>query len=190
MFKKKPSLGTPAAPETGGAEPKVWLRRRSAALLGVAVLSVVALVGGVLVAFKPSGLPTFLDDDGTETAGASALPDEAPPLPAGANLMVMPFDEMIVNITVTSESGRLASRFMKVDLALVYDQTQDELGLVESRHIYMRDAFQDYLRQLTDRDIEGTHGLVTVKSELLRRARAIAGSDAPHELVVLGLVVQ
>ena len=190
MFKKKILPGISAAPEPGDAEPKVWLRRRSVAILGVAVLSIVALGGGLLVAFKPPGLPAFLNDDGPEMVSASASSDEAPPLPAGANLMVMPFDEMIVNITATSESGRLTSRFMKVDLALVYDQAQDETGLVEARHIYMRDAFQDYLRQLTDRDIEGTLGLVTLKSELLRRARAIAGSNAPHELVILGLVVQ
>ncbi|MGY6704331.1 flagellar basal body-associated FliL family protein [Roseinatronobacter sp.] len=190
MFKKKTTLGVSAAPETGGAATKARLLRRGVVLPSVAVLSVIALGGGVLVAFNPPGLPAFGNEGGTEIVSASASPDDAPPLPAGADLMVMPFDEMIVNITVTSESGRLASRFMKVDLALVYDQTQDEQGLVESRHIYMRDAFQDYLRQLTDRDIEGTLGLVTLKSELLRRARAIAGNNAPHEMVILGLVVQ
>ncbi|WP_439561831.1 flagellar basal body-associated FliL family protein [Roseinatronobacter sp.] len=190
MIKTKTSPGNSAAPEVGGGAPKIWLQRRSVAILGVAVLSAIALGGGLLIAFKHSLLPTFLNDAGIENVTASASTDEANPLPAGANLLVMPFEEMIVNITATSETGRLTSRFMKVDLALVYDQAQDEQGLVESRHIYMRDAFQDYLRQLTDRDIEGTLGLVTLKSELLRRARAIAGSNAPHELVILGLVVQ
>ena len=54
----------------------------------------------------------------------------------------MPFDEMIVNISATTESGRQTSRFLKLDLALVYDRTQDTEGLVEMRHIYLRDAFQ------------------------------------------------
>ena len=102
----------------------------------------------------------------------------------------MPFEEMIVNITATTDSGRQTSRFLKVDLALVYDKTQDAEGLVEARHIFLRDAFQDYLRQLAERDLEGTHGMITLKGELLRRARAIAGSDAPHELPITGLVVQ
>tara|TARA_R110002012_G_scaffold247584_1_gene423242 strand:- start:181 stop:489 length:309 start_codon:yes stop_codon:yes gene_type:complete len=102
----------------------------------------------------------------------------------------MAFDEMIVNISATTESGRQTSRFLKLDLALVYDRKQDPEGLVETRHIFLRDAFQDYLRQLADRDLDGTHGLVTVKGELLRRARAVAGSKAPHEVLVTGLVIQ
>jgi flagellar FliL protein len=126
----------------------------------------------------------------TPEESAAPLPDDANPPPPGAELVVMPFEEMIVNISATAESGRQISRFLKVDLALVYDRTQDSGGLVETRHIFLRDAFQDYLRQLAERDLEGTLGLITVKGELLRRARAIAGSDAPHEMVITGLVIQ
>ena len=132
----------------------------------------------------------MLGDDAPHEEAAVPQANGENPVPPGADMVVMPFDEMIVNITATAASGRQTSRFLKLDLALVYDKTQDEGGLVEMRHVFLRDAFQDYLRQLAERDLDGTLGLVTVKGELLRRARAIAGNDAPHEVLIMGLVIQ
>lgn len=191
MFKKKP---LPAgAPQPDGAEGAagVGSRRKLFMILGLVVLSVVAVGGGLVAAIGPSGLRAMLSGDpAVEDLAASQQEDMSPPPPPGADLVVMAFEEMIVNISATTESGRQTSRFLKLDLALVYDRKQDPDGLVETRHIFLRDAFQDYLRQLADRDLDGTHGLVTVKGELLRRARAIAGSKAPHEVLITGLVIQ
>ncbi len=180
MFKKKTS------PDVGDAPS----RRRIVVILGAAALAVVVLVGGLVAVIGSSGLRSMLASDGPDSAIPATTSEGAETGPRNVDLVVMPFEEMIVNIAATAEPGRQASRFMRLGLALVYDQTMDTAGLVETRHIYMRDAFQDYLRHLTDRDIEGTLGLVTVKSELLRRARAIAGSNAPHEVLVLELLVQ
>ncbi len=190
MFKKKslPAGAAPAAEDE--ATPKQGSRRKLMLILGLVVLSVVALGGGLVAALGPSGVMAMLTGHKAEEEIAAPQPGDAPPPPPGAELVVMPFEEMIVNITATTDSGRQTSRFLKVDLALVYDKTQDAEGLVEARHIFLRDAFQDYLRQLAERDLEGTHGMITLKGELLRRARAIAGSDAPHELLITGLVVQ
>lgn len=191
MFKKKP---LPAgAPQPDGAEGAagVGSRRKLFMILGLVVLSVVAVGGGLVAAIGPSGLRAMLSGDpAVEDLAAPQQEDMSPPPPPGADLVVMAFEEMIVNISATTESGRQTSRFLKLDLALVYDRKQDPDGLVETRHIFLRDAFQDYLRQLADRDLDGTHGLVTVKGELLRRARAIAGSKAPHEVLITGLVIQ
>ncbi len=190
MFKKKPLPEGAAAPEEGATAPKSGPRRKIIAILALVVLSVLALGGGLFAAVGPAGLRALLSGDTAEETLTAEQQESVPPAPPGAELVVMPFDEMIVNISATTESGRQTSRFLKLDLALVYDRTQDTEGLVEMRHIYLRDAFQDYLRQLAERDLEGTLGLVTLKTELLRRARAIAGSDAPHELLVSGLVIQ
>lgn len=191
MFKKKP---LPAgAPQPDGAEGAAGAgsRRKLFMILGLVVLSVVAVGGGLVAAIGPSGLRAMLSGDpAVEDLAAPQQEDMSPPPPPGADLVVMAFEEMIVNISATTESGRQTSRFLKLDLALVYDRKQDPDGLVETRHIFLRDAFQDYLRQLADRDLDGTHGLVTVKGELLRRARAIAGSKAPHEVLITGLVIQ
>ncbi|MDX1820448.1 MAG: flagellar basal body-associated FliL family protein [Paracoccaceae bacterium] len=192
MFKKKPlSDDAPKLEGAGDApSPGPRLRRKIILIAGLAGLSVVALLGGLMAALGPSAAMAVLTGAPTPEESAAPLPDDANPPPPGAELVVMPFEEMIVNISATAESGRQISRFLKVDLALVYDRTQDSGGLVEARHIFLRDAFQDYLRQLAERDLEGTLGLITVKGELLRRARAIAGSDAPHEMVITGLVIQ
>lgn len=192
MFKKKPlSDDAPKVEGAGDApSPGPRLRRKIILIAGLAGLSVVALLGGLMAALGPSAAMAVLTGTPTPEESAAPLPDDANPPPPGAELVVMPFEEMIVNISATAESGRQISRFLKVDLALVYDRTQDSGGLVETRHIFLRDAFQDYLRQLAERDLEGTLGLITVKGELLRRARAIAGSDAPHEMVITGLVIQ
>lgn len=191
MFKKKP---LPAgAPQLAGAEvaPEAGSRRKLFMILGLVLLSFVAIGGGLVAAIGPAGLRAMLSADPVaEELAAPQQEDVSPPPPPGADLVVMAFDEMIVNISATTESGRQTSRFLKLDLALVYDRKQDPEGLVETRHIFLRDAFQDYLRQLADRDLDGTHGLVTVKGELLRRARAVAGSKAPHEVLVTGLVIQ
>jgi flagellar FliL protein len=194
MFKKKALPEGDAAPagDDAGADaaPKGGSRRKIGMILGLVLLSVVALVGGLVAAVGPGSLMAMLGGDAPHEEAAAPQADGENPNPPGADMVVMPFDEMIVNITATAASGRQTSRFLKLDLALVYDKTQDEGGLVEMRHVFLRDAFQDYLRQLAERDLDGTLGLVTVKGELLRRARAIAGNDAPHEVLIMGLVIQ
>jgi len=191
MFKKKPLPAGAAQPDGDEVAAGAGSRRKLFMILGLVVLSLVAVGGGLVVAIGPSGLTAMLSaDTDDEEVAAPQQEDASPPPPPGADLVVMAFDEMIVNISATTESGRQTSRFLKLDLALVYDSKQDPDGLVEMRHIFLRDAFQDYLRQLADRDLDGTHGLVTVKGELLRRARAIAGSEAPHEVLITGLVIQ
>ena len=173
-----------------GAAPKAGARRKIGMILGLVLLSVVALIGGLVAAVGPGGLMAMLGGDTHQEEAAAPQADAENPPPPGADMVVMPFDEMIVNITATAASGRQTSRFLKLDMALVYDRTQDAGGMVEMRHVFLRDAFQDYLRQLAERDLDGTLGLVTVKGELLRRARAIAGNDAPHEVLIMGLVIQ
>lgn len=191
MFKKKPLPAGAPQPDGAEGEAGAGSRRKLFMILGLVVLSVVAVGGGLVAAIGPSGLRAMLSGDpAVEDLAAPQQEDMSPPPPPGADLVVMAFEEIIVNISATTESGRQTSRFLKLDLALVYDRKQDPDGLVETRHIFLRDAFQDYLRQLADRDLDGTHGLVTVKGELLRRARAIAGSKAPHEVLITGLVIQ
>ena len=102
----------------------------------------------------------------------------------------MPFKEIIVNITDVTASGRRTTRFLKLNVALIYDEAAPGAANVAARQLYMRDSFQDYLRQLTVRDLQGSIGLVTLKAELLRRARTISGSDAPAEMLVADLIIQ
>lgn len=105
-------------------------------------------------------------------------------------MAVTPFREIIVNINATTATGRTTSRFMKLNIALVFDDQVEGAERIEERRLFLRDSFQDYLRQLTERDLQGTLGLITIKQELLRRARVITESDAPHEILIADLIVQ
>ncbi len=209
---KKTEPASAAATEAAGtaageqaAKPK---KKRLPLILGLLLVSLLSLAGGLAAAVGPTQMIAMLTGgdsaeteapaEGEEHADKDEGHGEAPDAKAGehgeaaadAGPQLLPFDEMIVNITAISATGRVTSRFLKINLALIYDSGVAGAGQVAERQIYMRDSFQDYLRQLTDRDLQGTLGLVTIKAELLRRARAISGSDAPQEMLVSDLVVQ
>lgn len=176
-------------------------RRKPLVFVLVGVVSLLCLAGGVTLALGPSQVVGMLTGGTEEHADSDEhAPEEQEVAKDGhddghggdesAGLTVLPMDEMIVNITATTATGRQTSRFLKLGLALVYDPAVPGAAQVEERMVYLRDSFQDYLRQLSERDLQGTMGLVSVKTELLRRARAISGSDAPQELLVSDLIVQ
>lgn len=181
-----------AAPD--GAPARKSLGRRLLVLLLLLLLSIAALAGGLAASMGPRAFIAFLRG---EEIVEETVPEEkaekaadAGPGGAGSSLVVTPFKEIIVNITATTATGRRTSRFLKLNLALVYDDAAQGAERVEARKIYMRDSFQDYLRQLTERDLQGSMGLVTLKAELMRRARAITESDAPQDMLVSDLIVQ
>ncbi|EAR51737.1 flagellar M-ring protein [Oceanicola granulosus HTCC2516] len=108
----------------------------------------------------------------------------------GAEQALHHLDEMIVNVTSASASGRLTTRFLKVNVAIVYDPAAPGADELEARTLFLRDTFQDYLRQLSETELEGSLGLHRLKAELLRRARAVVGGDAPQEILVSDLIIQ
>lgn len=170
-------------------------------LILLVLLSVLALGGGLIAAVGPvrvmefTGLRGGEDTEhaaGTEAGGGhEAAPEETnSALAADPARMAMPFEEIIVNITATSAAGRQTSRFLKLDLALIYDPAAPDAARLQERQVYMRDSFQDYLRTLDERDLRGSLGLADLKSELLRRARAVSGGVAPREILVSDMIVQ
>ncbi|SFP65370.1 flagellar basal body-associated FliL family protein [Tranquillimonas alkanivorans] len=171
--------------------------RRVGVVLLLAFLSAAALAGGIAASVGPQALVDFILQR-EPTPDAAPAPEGAAPADEGhgaeeetaKTFAVMPFDEIIVNITSTTASGRRTTRFLKLNVALVYDDKAHDAGMIEERLLYMRDAFQDYLRLLTERDLQGSLGLTRLKAELLRRARAVSGSDAPREILIADLIIQ
>ncbi len=102
----------------------------------------------------------------------------------------MPFPEIIVNVTEIGTNGRQTSRFLKMNMLMVYDDTREGADRLISREIYLRDTFQDFLRQLQVNDLKGSQGLAMLKTELLRRARAVGHTEAPVEILIADMVVQ
>ncbi len=170
-------------------------------LILLVLLSVIALGGGLVAAVGPARIMELAGLGGGDDADHAAQSDagedhETAPeeirsaLAADPSRMAMPFEEIIVNITATSAAGRQTSRFLKLDLALIYDSAAPDAARLQERQVYMRDSFQDYLRTLDERDLRGSLGLADLKSELLRRARAVSGGEAPREILVSDMIVQ
>ncbi len=62
--------------------------------------------------------------------------------------------------------------------------------IMTEREPFMRDVFNGYLRGLSESDVRGMAGILQVKSELLKRARAAVGNDLPQEILIRDLIVQ
>ncbi|KZZ65639.1 flagellar basal body-associated FliL family protein, partial [Sulfitobacter sp. HI0129] len=72
-----------------------------------------------------------------------------------AGFPVLPFPELIVNVTDVTATGRQTTRFLKLNMLMVYDDKQEGADRLLSREVYLRDTFQDYLRQLHVSDLRG-----------------------------------
>lgn len=103
---------------------------------------------------------------------------------------VLKFDELVVNINGFDTNGRPTRDFLKMKVVLVYRPEPGAAELMEERQPFMRDLFTGYARSLTETDVRGMAGILNVKAELLKRARAAAGSDLPTEILISDLIVQ
>jgi flagellar FliL protein len=168
--------------------PRRRFRKLKGALLTI-LLGTLGLAGGLVAAMGPRDALALITG-APAPAAEMAEADTAGHGAAAQSLVVTPFQEIIVNITATTATGRQTTRFLKMNIALVYDGMAEGAGHVEERKLYLRDSFQDYLRQLGERDVQGSYGIAMLKSELLRRARAIAASDAPQDILISDLIVQ
>tara|TARA_R110002124_G_scaffold233236_1_gene398440 strand:+ start:7901 stop:8413 length:513 start_codon:yes stop_codon:yes gene_type:complete len=167
-------------------------RLKSMAL--IAIVGIVALIGGLVAAMGYEDAVALVvggKEPSEQSAVETTAPDDYAAHPMGAeSVTVTPFREIIVNITATTATGRQTSRFLKLNAALVYDEAKPGASHIEERKPFVRDAFQDYLRQLSERDVQGSASLAILKAELLRRARSVMETDAPQEILISDLIVQ
>lgn len=200
--KPRPSPAEPAS--TKATEGKA--RSARTLLMAAALLSVASLGGGFVLAkmafqqdaesFAPDyvaeGGETPAAGHGAEGEAAQAEPAEA----AGAHGEekvaegILEFDEIVTNINGFDSNGQPTQAFLKMNLLLVYRPDEGAADLMEERAPFMRDLFTGYARSLTETDVRGMAGVLNVKAELLKRARAAAGNDLPTEILISDLVVQ
>lgn len=177
--------------------------KKTVAILAIALLCAVAAIGGATLAIGPSVMLQMVGLGGEAAAGEDLKQAEAETGKEGkaeaqgegdkvkkAKMPVMPFPEIIVNVTDTGPQGGKTSRFLKLNMLMVYDDTLEGADRLVAREIYLRDSFQDFLRQLHVSDLSGSYGLAMMKTELLRRARAVAHTEAPREILIADMVVQ
>lgn len=172
--------------EVGETPETRWrfLRDHKRVVIAAGALAFVAMLCGGLVAF--GGVSALTGGKAADSAGHGASGAEAS---AGADAL-LDFDDIVVNITGMTATGAPAARYLKIHLALVYPESQDAEAVMSTKKPFMRDTFTGFLRQMTEEDLRGSIGLVKLKSELLKRARAVVGNDTPKEVLISDLVVQ
>ncbi|MHA6327026.1 flagellar basal body-associated FliL family protein [Roseivivax sp. CAU 1753] len=168
--------------------------KRGRIVIAAVVLSSLAAIGGAVVAIGPDrmlAMVTGAADEGSSKDPEKTESDGETDAPKDSGLVeLMPFDEMIVNITSVTATGRRTSRFLKVNIALAINPEAEGVERLVQRKIFIRDAMQDFLRQLHEDDLAGSAGVALLKSELLRRARIVAETEAPREVLFADLVIQ
>lgn len=210
----RPATKKPA-PDPARAESPPTGKARSARtmLMAAALLSVGSLGGGFVLArlaFQQDAAgyePDYLAEGSAAEGQTAAAPDHAggttasqtpaaseaghgETQEAGAIEGILPFEEIITNITSYDARGNSAKAFLKLTLVLVYRPEAGAADLMHARQPFMRDLFTGYAHSLTETDVRGMAGMMNVKAELLKRARAAAGNDLPQEILISDLIVQ
>ncbi|TDK50193.1 flagellar basal body-associated FliL family protein [Antarcticimicrobium luteum] len=205
MAKPAKQKARPGAAESDtGKEGKA--RSARTLLMAAALLSVASLGGGFVlarIAFQQDAAsyePDYVADDEGKPAEAAhdkeAKADHPAPEAGAAgeegqgNDGVLEFGEIVTNINGFDTSGKPTQSFLKLNLVLVYRPEEGAADLMKTRQPFMRDLFTGYARSLTETDVRGMAGVLNVKAELLKRARAAAGSDLPMEILISDLIVQ
>ncbi|MGH1466643.1 MAG: flagellar basal body-associated FliL family protein [Cognatishimia sp.] len=125
------------------------------------------------------------DADHADEGGAAGEGEEDPGTEG-----LLAFDEILTNITSYDAHGVPGHSFLKLSVVMIYRPDPGAEALMEKRQPFMRDLFNGYARSLTEADVRGMAGILTVKAELLKRARAAAGNDLPQEILISDLIVQ
>jgi flagellar protein FliL len=169
------------APEPQGRLARL-LGRKKLVIVLAALLFLAAVAGGLWAALGTGGV----------TAMALGKPKHAEQASAGGSgkQALLPFKEIVVNISGSSATGTPVTRFLRIRLDMVYAGSEQNKALMAKKQPYLRDAIVSYLRQLGEDDLRGSDGLLLLKAELLKRARAVVGNDAPQEFLVGELVMQ
>lgn len=103
---------------------------------------------------------------------------------------MLEFEDIMTDITSYDISGKSARSFLKLSLRLVYRPEPGARELLLERQPFMRDLFTTYVRSLTEAEVRGAAGLLTIKAELLKRARAATGNNVPQDVLIRDLIVQ
>ena len=207
--KKKPAAAKQAASADAAERP----RGSRKMLIAAALMCVVSLGGGFFLAraayvkdaeaFEPEYKSEEADQTDTKDDHADAedhgkddhakdegdAEDHADDTKA-ASTGLIDLGEMLTNIQGFDQNGTPTSAFLKVNLMVAYRPDAGADKLMVERQPFMRDLFNGYLRGLTENDVRGMAGILYIKAELLKRARAAVGSDLPQEILIKDLIVQ
>jgi hypothetical protein len=103
---------------------------------------------------------------------------------------VLEFSDIITDIRSYNAQNESVRSFLKLSVILVYLPEPGARELMEERQPFMHDLFTTFARSLTESEIRGAAGLMVIKSELLKRARAATGNNLPQDVLIRDIIVQ
>jgi len=192
---KKSETDTPAV--EGGK-----LKTARVTLVIAGLVSLLSLVGGIYFAryalqkdsesFNPAAVAEESDKAdaavGEHATEAPTSKDTAKSEgPAATGLLEI--GDLTTNITGRDAKGAPTRSFLKLNVVVAYAPEPGAKALMEKRMPFTKDLFNAYIRGLSEADLRGTIGILTLKSELLKRARAAVGNDMPQEILINDLIV-
>ncbi len=209
--KEKTKDQAPEAEATADGEDAAPKKSSKKLLLAAVVLSLLSLGGGFFLArmafqqdaeqYEPDYVEEVDEEQVAEGGSEEGKEDEDAEKDEGAGKGedentepdqegLLEFAEILTNITSFDANGVPGHSFLKLSVVMVYRPDEGAKALMEKRQPFMRDLFNGYARSLTEADVRGMAGILTVKAELLKRARAAAGNDLPQEILISDLIVQ
>ncbi|HYG86970.1 MAG TPA: flagellar basal body-associated FliL family protein [Azospirillum sp.] len=159
-----------------GAIPSGKFARAYVVILPLAKLARAAGAVCVVLAAGLAGYWLSAGEAGFERLLAPApMPETAP----------APFElpEVVVNLPAD-----VPSRYMKIGITLTV--APQERAEVERMLPYLMNALQDFLRNLSQQDLQGSAGLYRLRSELRRRFNLIIGREAVTDVLLRSLLTQ
>ncbi len=138
------------------------------------LFGIVALCG--VVAAGAGGYWMAAGSDGVERLFAPA--PSAEPQQAMHDL-----PELIVNLWPETPS-----RFLKIGITLV--TAEADRGRIEPMKPYLLNGLQDFLRNLDQKDLQGSAGLFRMRSELRRRFNLILGQEIVADVLLRSILTQ
>ncbi|MDG1167596.1 MAG: flagellar basal body-associated FliL family protein [Sulfitobacter sp.] len=210
-LKPKAKTSKEDAPAVEGAEEKPRGSRKM--LLAAALLCVLSLGGGFFLArmaylqdaetYEPEYKDAEAEaEDGHGEEGAHAETEEKKEDGHGdaeakdgehvevVDTGMLEFGDILTNIQGFDAQGTPTRAFLKINLVVAYRTDEGAGDLMKEREAFMRDLFNSYLRGISESDVRGMAGVLYVKAELLKRARAATGNDLPQEILIHDLIVQ
>lgn len=181
------------------AEPSSRTRSARGLLIAAVALSVTSLGGGFFLArmafesdardFEPDYVEIAqaeTEDTGIQVSAAGSDVEEE----ENENEGFLEFEDIVTNLNIDPSEQGAARSFLKLSVILVYRPDPGARQLMEARQPFMRDLFTTFARSLTEAEIRGAAGLIVIKSELLKRARAATGNNLPQDVLIRDIVIQ
>lgn len=147
------------------------------------------LIGAAVLMLGAGGAAQYV----TASTGDSAtkvVAEVAPPVRHELEI-----GRIIVNVRPGSAGSKISH--LVIDPVLEYEAPATEGEADEgaendiaARKSHFRDAFIDYLANVSEVEVTGSAGMSVVRSELLRRARLVAGNEAPRAVLLQEYILQ